>query len=63
MFGQYPMFFMFFCVLSCHIIKTSPLPTAYSLVLLESIRFLSSHIKFLNYEETCCFQKHKVNVH
>lgn len=45
MFSWYLLFYMFLCVLSCHIIKMSPWPTAYSLVLLESSRFFVKSYK------------------
>lgn len=39
MFSQYLLFYMFLYVISCHIIKTNPLPTPYLLVLLENSLF------------------------
>lgn len=57
MFSRYLLFYMFLCVLSCRIIKTSPLPTAYSLVLLESSRFFVKSYKVPELSRNLLFPK------
>lgn len=57
MFSRYLLFYTFLCVLNCHIIKTSPLTTAYSLFFLESSCFFVKSYKVPKLSRNLLFPK------